>query len=274
MTDERGVVTEKFFHRHYATRESAGTIRDSALGRILARHEAPAVELGTDHVRIFDGSRALRARGLLAHVRPAVPRQLHRVGSDDSRHLRPARGDGAVPADTPAGVPRARLTLNVYEGVVDVAIPVTPNAEVFHRSNPDRPEVVDVPRTRRLLQLDACDAQPLVLVLLYRRPSVDEGTDCESHPRRPSLSVSSRIARSRSGVLDDAGRRSDPASHGGRHPARERTRPCRRIRSSEGTLGRLADVRLLSAARALSLQAAGLDIDRAWRFPGRPPRAD
>ena len=27
----------------------------------------------------------------------------------------------------------------------DVAIPVTPNAEVFHRSNPDRPEVVDVP---------------------------------------------------------------------------------------------------------------------------------
>ncbi len=31
VTDENGVVTEKFFHRHYATRESAGAIRDSAL---------------------------------------------------------------------------------------------------------------------------------------------------------------------------------------------------------------------------------------------------
>ena len=37
------------------------------------------------------------------------------------------------------------MTLNVYEGVVDVAIPVTPNAEVFHRTNADRPEVVNLP---------------------------------------------------------------------------------------------------------------------------------
>ena len=52
VTDERGVVTEKFFHRHYATRESAGAIRDSALGEILVRHEAPAVELANDQVNI------------------------------------------------------------------------------------------------------------------------------------------------------------------------------------------------------------------------------
>jgi hypothetical protein len=52
VTDKNGVVTEKFFHRHYATRESAGAIRDSALGEILARHETPAIELGTDQVRI------------------------------------------------------------------------------------------------------------------------------------------------------------------------------------------------------------------------------
>ena len=29
--------------------------------------------------------------------------------------------------------------------MVDVEIPVTPNAEVFHASNPDRPDVVEVP---------------------------------------------------------------------------------------------------------------------------------
>ena len=86
VTDEHGVVTEKFFHRHYATRESAGSIRDSALGEILARHEVPAVELGTDQVRIsaflsdtslkFETQstnlRAVRARRGPAHVWPAA----------------------------------------------------------------------------------------------------------------------------------------------------------------------------------------------------------
>ena len=52
VTDRDGRVTEKFFHRHYATRTSAGTIRDSAIGRILAKHEVPAAELGDEHVEV------------------------------------------------------------------------------------------------------------------------------------------------------------------------------------------------------------------------------
>ena len=54
-------------------------------------------------------------------------------------------GTAQYPPTHPREFPALGVTLNVYEGVVDVAIPVTPNAEVFHRSNPDRPEVVDVP---------------------------------------------------------------------------------------------------------------------------------
>ena len=54
-------------------------------------------------------------------------------------------GTVQYPPTHPREFPALGVTLNVYEGVVDVAIPVTPNAEVFHRSNPDRPEVVDVP---------------------------------------------------------------------------------------------------------------------------------
>ena len=41
VADEFGVVTEKFFSRHYATRESAGTILDKALGKVLLHEESP-----------------------------------------------------------------------------------------------------------------------------------------------------------------------------------------------------------------------------------------
>ena len=161
VTDESGVVTEKFFHRHYATRESAGTIRDSALGRILAGHEAPVVELGTDQVKISaflsDSSMAFETQSMV-HVRFELEEGLHMYGrplpdsyiaSEVTIPDTPGLRVGTVqyPPTHPREFPALRVTLNVYEGVVDVAIPVTPNAEVFHRSNPDRPEVVDVPIT-------------------------------------------------------------------------------------------------------------------------------
>ena len=159
VTDESGVVTEKFFHRHYATRESAGTIRDSALGRILARHEAPAVELGTDQVRISaflsDESMTFETQSTV-HVRFELEDGLHMYGrplpdnyiaSEVTIPDTPGLWVGTVqyPPTYQREFPLLGVTLNVYEGVVDVAIPVTPNADVFHRSNQDRPDVVDVP---------------------------------------------------------------------------------------------------------------------------------
>ena len=159
VTDGNGVVTEKFFHRHYATRESAGTIRDSALGEILARHEAPAVELGTDQVKISaflsDAAMQFETQSTV-HVRFELADGLHMYGRPlpdgyiaseatipDTPGLR--TGPAQYPPTHPREFPQLGVTLNVYEGIVDVAIPVTPNAEVFHRSNPDRPDVVEVP---------------------------------------------------------------------------------------------------------------------------------
>ena len=54
-------------------------------------------------------------------------------------------GDPQYPTTHPRVFPELGVTLNVYEGVVDVAIPVTPNAEVYHGSNVDRPEMVNLP---------------------------------------------------------------------------------------------------------------------------------
>ena len=159
VTDERGVVTEKFFHRHYATRESAGAIRDSALGEILARHEVPAVELGTDQVRISaflsDTSLTFETRSTI-YVRFELEEGLHMYGRPlpdgyiaseatipDTPGLRV--GAARYPPTHPREFPELGVTLNVYEGVVDVAIPATPNSELFNPGGQNQPEELIVP---------------------------------------------------------------------------------------------------------------------------------
>ena len=159
VTDEDGVVTEKFFHRHYATRESAGVIRDSALGEILARHEVPAVELGTDQVQIsaFLSDPALKFETqTTVYVRFELAEGLHMYGRPlpdgyiaseatvpDTPGLRV--GPARYPVTHPREFPELGVTLNVYEGVVDVAIPVTPNAELFNPAGTDQPDELTIP---------------------------------------------------------------------------------------------------------------------------------
>ncbi|MBM63853.1 MAG: peroxiredoxin [Acidobacteria bacterium] len=159
LTDENGVVTEKFFHRHYATRESAGAIRDSALGEILARHEAPAGELATDQVEISaflsDPSLKFETQSII-YVRFELRDGLHMYGRPlpggyiasevtipDTNGLRV--GSVRYPQTAAREFPELGVTLNVYEGVVDVAIPVTPNADLFNPGNRDQPEELVVP---------------------------------------------------------------------------------------------------------------------------------
>ena len=121
-------------------------------------HTAP-VELGTDQVKVSaflsDESMTFETQSTV-HVRFELEDGLHMYGRPlpdnyiasevtipDTPGLRV--GPAQYPPTYPREFPALGVTLNVYEGVVDVAIPVTPNAEVFHRSNPDRPAVVDVP---------------------------------------------------------------------------------------------------------------------------------
>ncbi|SVA46650.1 uncharacterized protein METZ01_LOCUS99504 [marine metagenome] len=159
VTDATGVVTEKFFHRYYGTRDSAGAIRDSALGELLARHEAPTAELNGAQVNLsaflsdaslkFETQSTIYVRfeldgGLHVYGRPLPDGYIaSEVTIQDMPGLR--IGVPQYPATHARAFPELGVTLNVYEGVVDVAIPVTPNAEVFHRTNADRPEMVNLP---------------------------------------------------------------------------------------------------------------------------------
>ena len=56
--------------------------------------------------------------------------------------VRVDQGDTEELEERPTLVPESRRPL---AGVVDVAVPITPNADVYFRTNPDRPDVVDVP---------------------------------------------------------------------------------------------------------------------------------
>ncbi len=58
-------------------------------------------------------------------------------------------GPPRYPPTHPRDFPVLGVSLNVYEGVVDVAIPVTPNAELFSPSNLDQPEELVVPVSAR-----------------------------------------------------------------------------------------------------------------------------
>ncbi len=159
VTDESGVVTEKFFYRHYASRASAGSIVDSALGDVLMPKEAPNESLRNDQVEITaflaDESLKFEVRSVL-YVRLELEEGLHvysgdlpkgyvatTVSIDETPGLRV--GTLSYPATRPKTFEALGVTLDVYEGVVEIAVPVSLTAEVMNWTLPDKPEVMEIP---------------------------------------------------------------------------------------------------------------------------------
>jgi peroxiredoxin len=143
VVDESGVVTEKFFNRHYATRASAGTILDKTLGRALVHEESPQDVHRDERVKIdaflSDKSLILETVSTL-HVRLELADGLHVYAEPlpegfhgTTATVRPSPGlrigEPTYPPTTPKRFEALGVTLNVYEGVVDIAVPVTRTAE-------------------------------------------------------------------------------------------------------------------------------------------------
>ena len=145
VVDAEGVVTEKFFNRHYATRTSAGSILDTALGRVLRHEESPddahRAERATVTAFLSDPTMTLEVTNTL-YVRMEMAEGLHIYGEplpDDyyatTVSVEPTPGvtigDPIYPPTTPMRFDALGVTLNVYEGIVDIAVPITPRAELF-----------------------------------------------------------------------------------------------------------------------------------------------
>ena len=144
VVDGNGVVTEKFFNKHYATRTSAGTILDSALGRALRHEEAPAAAHGAPRVGfsafLSDPQLTLEVASTL-NVRIEMEEGYHVYAEplpDDyyptTVRLEPVSGleigEAVYPPTMPMRFDALDVTLNVYEGSADIAIPVTAMAEL------------------------------------------------------------------------------------------------------------------------------------------------
>jgi len=159
VTDENGVVTEKFFYRHYASRASSGSIMNSALGEILMPKESPRNVLTNDQIKITaflaDDSLKFESHSKL-YARFELAEGLHIYGGDlpegyfattvsveETKGLRV--GDPVYPETTPKRFEALDVTLNVYEGVVDIAIPVSLTAEVMNWTNPNKPKSIAIP---------------------------------------------------------------------------------------------------------------------------------
>lgn len=158
VVDESGVITEKMFNRHYATRHSAGTILNSALGRILLPKEAPQTDYKDDHVKITaflaDENLKLEVRSTL-YCRIELAEGLHVYGAPvpegfiatqvEVKETPGVRiGEVAYPPTTPLEFEALGVTLNVFEGVVDIAVPITANAEFLNWTIPHTQKSVTV----------------------------------------------------------------------------------------------------------------------------------
>ena len=145
VVDEAGVVTEKFFNRHYATRTSAGSILDSALGRVLRHEESPEADHQDQRARVTtflsDPTLTLEVVNTL-YVRIEMAEGFHiyaeplpdgyfptTVTVEPSNGI--AIGEPVLPPTTPMRFDLLDVTLNVYEGTVDIAVPITPIAKLF-----------------------------------------------------------------------------------------------------------------------------------------------
>ncbi len=159
VTDSEGRVTEKFFHRNFATRASAGTIRNSAIGRILSTHETPTAELSNEHVKVsaFLADESLRFESeSTVYVRFEVANGYHMYAAPlpegfiaSTATIAATKGvrvgEPKYPQTTPREFPALGVTLNVYEGVTDVAIPVIVGSEILDWSLRDKPTEIELP---------------------------------------------------------------------------------------------------------------------------------
>jgi len=140
IVDESGRVSAKFFRRNLAQRDNAETMIDGALGEILLGDDEPAAAGGSDEIRVsatYHGGDGTIKAGVMRHlvVRFELANGLHIYGEPvpdgmiatkvtidgpDGIHTEPAQ----TPPTKPLRLPGLATELHVWEGTVDISIPI------------------------------------------------------------------------------------------------------------------------------------------------------
>ncbi len=140
IVDEDGIVVEKFFNDTYKKRESAETLIDAALGRILLRVGEPVESAGDDDVcvtvTVHGGGGAIK-QGAVRHVvaRFELGDGMHIYGEPVPERMvattvEVSGPDGLVieepilPTTEPLRLEGLGVELQAWTGVVDIVVPV------------------------------------------------------------------------------------------------------------------------------------------------------
>ena len=176
LTDERGVVTAKFFHDTYKKRDSPETLIDAALGRIVLRDDTPRAESKGEDVRItaaIHGGKGTIRQGILRKlvVRFEPRAGLHLYGQPVPEGMIPTRvsvagppglvvGEPVYPATETLRLPGLDVDLHVFAERFDVVVPIYAVGELASETRPldQRSTAIDV-----TVRYQACDTETCLL---------------------------------------------------------------------------------------------------------------
>jgi peroxiredoxin len=141
LLDEQGVITDKLFHRNLAARYAAESMIDSALEQILLGEEEPSASGGDEEIKLsatFHGGggtikaavmrelvvRFELADGLHIYDEP-VPQGMVATHIEVSGPEGLCLGDVRKPPTRPLQLPGLDMELQVWDGQVDLVIPMS-----------------------------------------------------------------------------------------------------------------------------------------------------
>lgn len=175
ITDENGVVIEKFFHDTYKRREGPELLLDSALGKVLLEHDAPN-DSGTDDEGIMvsatlHGGAIKQGAQRQIVVRFDLPDGLHIYGEPVPDGMIPTtvtvKGpDGlvveevVVPPTEPLKLESLGLELPVWSGQVDIRVPIYALSSLQSECRPLEQDAITIDVTVRY---QACDSNVCLL---------------------------------------------------------------------------------------------------------------
>ncbi len=161
VVNSEGVVVEKFFNRSYASRHSSGTLLTSALGELF-QPEAVAVEsLAAEYVQfeafLLDPELKLEYISTLV-VRAKVAEGFHAYAEPLPEGFFPTTvtvvptkgltvGKASYPTTRRKAFPELEVELPVFEGDVEITIPIRANADVLNWTLPNKPDAIAIPIT-------------------------------------------------------------------------------------------------------------------------------
>ncbi len=169
ITDENGVVIQKFFHDTYKRREGPELLIDAALGRVVLDDDAPAVAETDDEgitvsATLHGGAIKQGAQREIV-VRFDLPDGLHIYGQPVPEGMIPttvtvtgpeglAVEDAIVPPTEQLRLESLDLELPVWSGQVDIRVPVYALSSLQSECRPLDQDTIDI---RVDVRYQACD---------------------------------------------------------------------------------------------------------------------